>query len=124
MGQAENKRAREYGELHAAFRMMEALAKGTGTLAEPAKRKRTIDKPRQEVSALLRDTSEYILLAREKGGDHAKAAEQLYAEIAKLIAPEPMYAKNPNPEEKAAFERGYQDQLTDYRGRWGGLASL
>ncbi|MFE4590221.1 hypothetical protein [Streptomyces laurentii] len=124
MGQAENDRAREYGKLHAAFRMLEALAVGKGELAEPAKRKRTIDKPRQEVSALLRDTSEYILLAREKGGDRAKAAAQLYAEIAELIAPEPMYSKNPTGDEKAAFEQGYEDQIGRYRDRWGGLASL
>ncbi|BAU83445.1 cyclopropane-fatty-acyl-phospholipid synthase [Streptomyces laurentii] len=124
MARIEDGKAYGYGKLHAAFRMMEALAVGKGELAEPSPRKATINQPRREVVALLRDTSEYILLAREKGGDRAKAAAQLYAEIAELIAPEPMYAKNPTADEKAAFEQGYEDQMARYRDRWGGLASV
>ncbi|MEU7022426.1 hypothetical protein ABZ990_17435 [Streptomyces sp. NPDC046203] len=123
MARVEDGKPYGWGRLHAAFRVLEGLAGGTSRLAEPARRRETIDKPRVTVVRLLRDTSEHVLLAREKGGDHAKAAAQVYADIAELIAPERMYAKNPTKEEIAEFEQGYESQLARYRDRWGALVT-
>ncbi|MFB7862608.1 hypothetical protein [Streptomyces sp. NPDC056069] len=121
MGDGDHGRPYAWGRLHAAFRVLEGLAAGTGLLDRTAARRATTSSPRNNVERLLKDAAEHILRAREKGGERATAAARVFSDIGLLIAPEPMSRGNLGPREIASFEEGYEHQLAEYREAYGAL---
>ncbi|MFF8377052.1 hypothetical protein ACF07V_13080 [Streptomyces sp. NPDC015661] len=118
MGKVEDGKPYRWGRLHAAVQVLEGLAEGRTGLGLPSERKKTTSTPRNNFVILLRDMGLQLLAAREKGGDHARAAAAVVGDITELIAPEPMYGKGLNPKEIAAFHEGYEHQMGLYREKW------
>ncbi|MFF3607383.1 hypothetical protein [Streptomyces sp. NPDC002463] len=118
MGRVEDGGPYRWGRLHAAVQVLEGLAKGRTELGRPSERKKTTNTPRNNFENLLRSMGLQLLAAREKGGEHARAAAAVVVDITELIAPEPMYGKGLTDKEIAAFHEGYEHQLGLYRERW------
>ncbi|MFJ2933948.1 hypothetical protein ACIO8G_14370 [Streptomyces sp. NPDC087219] len=107
-----------WGRLHAAFQVLEVLAVGRTELGTPAGLRRTTNTPRNHFVRLLREAGPQLLTAREKGGDHARAVEEVFGDIVRLTGPQRMYDKSLDERQIAEFRRGYADQIAGYRKAW------
>lgn len=121
MARVDEARLRGWGQLHAAFQVLEGLADGRSELGTSRRLRKTTDTPRNHFVNLLREAGLQLLAAREKGGAHADAALVVAGDIARLIGPEPMYAKGLDPVQVPLFHQGYEQQIAQYRDRWGDL---
>ncbi|GEB60847.1 hypothetical protein [Streptomyces gardneri] len=110
-----------WGRLYAAFHVLEGLARGRTELGLPAKLKETVGRPRTTFESLLGKAGIQVLAAREKGGDRARAVETVFADVAKLIRPEPMIRRGLSQAEAEEFRQGYEHQLGLYRAEWEAL---
>ncbi|WP_329623327.1 hypothetical protein OG357_25325 [Streptomyces sp. NBC_01255] len=121
MARVEEGKPYGWGRLHAAFQVLEGLAAGRTELGKPSKLRETTDTPRNTFIKLLGAMGLHLLLAREKGGRHAEAAEAVVGDMVRLIAPERMSRNNLDPREVAEFRQGYDHQIGLYREKWGDL---
>ncbi|MFE5712366.1 hypothetical protein ACFQ7J_16300 [Streptomyces sp. NPDC056501] len=121
MARVEEGKPYGWGRLHAAFQVLEGLAVGRTELGKPSQLRETTRTPRNAFLRLLPKMGTHLLIAREKGGRHAEAAEVVVGDMTRLIAPERMSKDNLDPGEAAEFRQGYDHQIGLYREKWGDL---
>ncbi|MFE0646111.1 hypothetical protein ACFW2Y_31585 [Streptomyces sp. NPDC058877] len=122
MGQVEDGRPYRWGRLYAALRAGQGFAAvGRVVPVTAGELKRATGSPRAVFEGFLRTAGLDVLAARQRGGTVAEAAAVAFADVARLLPPEPMARTNLTRAEAEHFRRGYEAQLAEYRKAWEGL---
>ncbi|MEV7571016.1 hypothetical protein [Streptomyces tanashiensis] len=121
MGKVEDGKPYQWGRLYAALRAVRGLA-SAGRVAPVTDRelKDTVGRPRTVFRGFLQTAGLDVLAARQRGGPVAEAAAAAFADVARLIPPQPMDGSQITPQAKH-FRQGYEAQLAEYRKAWEGL---
>ncbi|GGS80402.1 hypothetical protein GCM10010222_22110 [Streptomyces tanashiensis] len=121
MGKVEDGKPYQWGRLYAALRAVRGLASaGRVVPATDRELKDTVSRPRTVFRGFLQSSGLDVLAARERGGPVAAAAAVAFADVARLIPPQPMDGNQITPREQH-FRQGYEAQLAEYRKAWEGL---
>ncbi|MFF5784123.1 hypothetical protein ACFY8P_04040 [Streptomyces sp. NPDC012693] len=122
MPRVEDGKPYAWGRLYAALGALDGLAAvGRVTPVPEEGMRRTVGKPRTVCEEFLSEVGDRVFTARQKGGVVAEAAAVVFADVGRLILPEPMARHGLAPDLAEAFRQGYEAQLAEYRKQWEGL---
>ncbi|MFF9173846.1 hypothetical protein [Streptomyces sp. NPDC014793] len=115
-------RLKQSGRLFAALAVLRLLARVDRELLTPDAAPNAKDSPEIRIRRVRGDLYEMLTAARRHcGGEHWKAASEMFRSIPGFLTAGPVPPGNINDDELAEHRAGYDAQLAEYRERFPGL---
>ncbi|MFJ5719924.1 hypothetical protein [Streptomyces sp. NPDC093149] len=114
MSEAQPSTAYRCGQLYATLHVLCSVGTGDRALDKQEARDKVLKRPEEHLGPPLGKAAQYVMAARRKGSDRAKAADELFRAIVDFI---PANGKLPaalGEGEKGEFTKGFHQQMAEY----------
>ncbi|MFE5404494.1 hypothetical protein ACFQ9Z_24720 [Streptomyces sp. NPDC056580] len=106
------------GRLFAALAVLRQLARPERELLTPDAAPNPKDSPEIRIGRVRVDLYEALTKIRGRGGEHWKAASEIFQSIPGFLTAGPVPSDNINDGELARHRAGYEAQLAEYKEKW------